>query len=143
MSFVETPFKQTILAKTYKILTQDKTEVSTGYFNYQLEEIKDFNSLEGKLRIDWGEGKRAWNQIGGNGKKIIEYDKLNSLDDLLPNKGYLRQDIHKSFGGNQQAGIVSILGLILYFLLILLVEVFFGYEDGWSRYEIIWRRYAR
>ena len=132
MSFVETPFKQTILAKTYKILTQDKTEVSTGYFNYQLEEIKDFNSLEGKLRIDWGEGKRAWNQIAGNGKKIIEYDKLNSLDDLIPNKGYLRQDIHKSFGGNQQAGIVSIPRLNSIFLINSFGGSVFGYEDGWS-----------
>ena len=68
------------LRKLYKILTQDKTEVSTGYFNYQLEEIKDFNSLEGKLRIDWG--VKSLESNCGNGKKIIEYDKLNSLDDL-------------------------------------------------------------
>ena len=45
--------------------------MSTGYFNYQLEEIKDFNSLEGKLRIDWGEGKELGIKLQGNGKKII------------------------------------------------------------------------
>ena len=97
-----------------------------------MEEDNLFKTLSGKLRINWGESNRAWNQIAGNGDKKIEYEEFKSLNDLIPNKEYLKQDLHRSFGGNQQAGIVYLPSFDAIFLINSPGGKVFGYEDGWS-----------
>ena len=134
LSFVATPYGETVLAKSYKILGQSTKPYSSQNLGYEylLEEINTFSFLEGRLRIDWKKSVRVWNQIAGNSEKKVEFEEINSIDDLVIGKEYLRQDLHRAFGGNQQAGIVSLPDLDSVFLINSFSGEKYGYEDGWS-----------
>ena len=130
-SFVVTPDGQTILTKFYKINGQGSVG-SDNFGTYDLLPINDLVYLEGRLRIDWGRGNRSWNQIAGNNSKNLIYEEIEGLDSLVLNKDYLRQDLHFTFGGDEQKGIVLLPKFDAIFLINSPKGQRYGYSDGWS-----------
>ena len=57
---------------------------------------------------------------------------MNPLDDLVPGQEYIRRELHKIFGGNQQKGIVTLPKFDCIFLLNSSKGSDYGYSDSWS-----------
>ena len=142
-SFVATPEGQTVFTKLYRINGQDNfNKDNHGIYDLTpLQEtelpikeapLKEIVYLEGRLRIDWGRGNRSWNQIAGNNPKKIVFETIENLNDLIPNKDYLRQDLHFNFSGSDQKGIVNLSKHNAIFLINSPKGKNFGYSDGWS-----------
>ena len=125
--FVSTNLGETLFTNFYEIGKQEKR--GDGETTYELSELDIFKEFEGKLKIDW-KSDRNWNQIAGNTpKRILSTGRLTSLDELVPGKEYVRKDLHKAFGGNQQKGIVTLPNHNAIFLLNSLKGINYGYEN--------------
>ena len=58
---------------------------------------------------------------------------MKDLDDLIPGQEYIRKELHKVFGGNQQKGIVTLPKFDAIFLLNSSKGSDYGYSDSWSK----------
>jgi len=129
-TFVVTPFNETLFASFYNIGKQNEDGA------YKLESNDTLIDFEGNLIIDWGLSRNIYQIAGNSEKKILEDGSINSLDELVPGKEYIRRKLHDSFGGNRRKGIVNLPKHNAIFLMPAFINWAkledIGYEASWN-----------